>query len=59
MLTRAANQSRNEGNSLAAGIKHFLDDDVIVQLIDEILDQNEGSRDGAVLDKPSCKSKGK
>ena len=50
MLTRAANPSRNEGNSLAAGIKHSSCDDVIVQLIGEILDQNEGSRDRTVLD---------
>ena len=32
---------------------------MIVQLIDEILDQNDGSRDGAVLDQPRSKSKGK
>ena len=47
MLARVANPSGNEGNSLAAGIKHS-PDDVIVQLIGEILDQNKGSRDGAV-----------
>ena len=58
MLTRAANPSRNEGNSLAAGIKHTLDD-VIVQLMGEILDQNEGSRDGAVFDQPGNYLKGK
>ena len=58
MLTRAANPSRNESKSLAAGIKHS-PDDVIVQLVGEILDQNEGSRDGAVLAQPRNKSKGK
>ena len=56
MLARAANPSRNEYKSLAAGIKHSLDD-VIVQLIGEILDQKEGSRDG--VDQPRNKSKGK
>ena len=55
---RAANPSRNEGNSLVGGIKHS-PDYVIVQLIGEILDQNEGSRDGAVLYQPRSKSKGK
>ena len=55
---RAANPSRNEGNSLAGGIKHC-PDYVIVQLIGEILDQTEGSRDGAVLDQQRSKSKGK
>ena len=58
MLIRAANLSRNEGNSLAAGMKHS-PDDVIVQLMGEILDQNEGLRDGAVFDQPRSKSKGK
>ena len=58
MLTRVANPSRDKGNSLAAGIK-YSPDDVIVQLIGEIHDQNEGSRDGAVLDQPCNKSKGK
>ena len=53
MLARAANPSRNEGNSLAAEIKHSPDDDVIVQLICESL------RGGAVRDQPSNKSKGK
>ena len=52
---RAANPNRNEGNSLAAGIKHS-PDDMIVQLINEILNQNEGARDGAVLDQPRRKS---
>ena len=55
---RAANPSRNEGNSLAAAIKHS-PGDVIVQLIAAILNQNGGSRDGAVLDQPRSKSKGK
>ena len=49
MLTRATNPSRNKGNSLAAGIEHS-PDGLIVQLIDESLDQNEGSTDGAILD---------
>ena len=39
MLRRAANSSRNEGNSLAAGIEHS-PDYVMVQLIGESLDQN-------------------
>ena len=54
---KAANPSRNEGNSLN-GIK-YSPDDVIVQLIGEILNQNEGSRDGAVLEQPRSKLKGK
>ena len=45
---RAVNPSQNEGNSLAAGIKHS-PDDVIVQLIGEILDQNKGLRDRTLL----------
>ena len=32
---------------------------MIVQLIGKILDQNEGLRDGAILDQPHSKSKGK
>ena len=39
MLTREATPSRNEGNSLAAEIKHSPDDDVIAQLIGKILDR--------------------
>ena len=57
MLTRAANPSRNESKSLAAGIKHSAD--AILQLIGKILDQNEASRDGPILDQPRNKSKGK
>ena len=43
---------------MAGGITHCVDY-MIVQLIGKILDQNEGSRDGAVLNQPRSKSKGK
>ena len=58
MLTKAANPSRNEGNTLVTGIKHS-PDNVIVEFMGEILDQNEGSGDGAVLGQPCNKSKGR